>query len=253
MAKNPLENFLEEKSKVAEKRAEEDLELWHSWNSGGRAPELLQPLMQRYNPLFARKTKEWKAPAVGEAAFKMELQKHFIGAAETFDPNRGVAFNTHVQTRLQKAKRFNAKHQNIGYIPEGQAKNIGPLQSAQNTLFEELGREPTHAELAEHLKMPESRVATLVQSLRKDVPSSAFETDPTAFHTSRENDVIRLIQRRPEDYLTPDEAKVFNHIFGSGGAAKITDTTTLAVRLGVSQPKISRLKTSIAEKIKKHI
>jgi DNA-directed RNA polymerase specialized sigma subunit len=253
MPKNSAEEFLALKTKVAAERAAGDLKLWHDWNSGGRTPELLQPLMQRYQPLINRKEKEWRAPAVAPAAFKAELTKHFIGAAETFDPDRGVAFNTHVQNRIQKAKRFNAKHQNVGYIPEGQAKNIGPLQQMQNQLTEEFGRAPTHAELGEHLDMPENKVTSLLKAMRKDVPSSSFETDPAGFATSREADVVRLIQKRPNDYLTPAEAQVFNHIFGVNGARKITDTTTLASELGHSQPKVSRLKTSIADKIKKHM
>lgn len=241
------------KTKLAAERAAGDLHLWHAWNEGGRSPELLQPLMQRYQPLINRKEKEWRAPAVAPAAFKAELTKHFIGAAQTFDPDRGVAFNTHVQNRIQKAKRFNAKHQNVGYIPEGQAKNIGPLQQAQNQLTEQFGRAPTPAELGERLDMPAQKVTNLMKALRKDVPSSSFETDPAGFATSREADVVRLIGKRPGEYLKPEEEKVFNHIFGINGAPKITDTTTLAERLGVSQPKVSRLKTSIGVKIKKHM
>lgn len=251
--KNSADEFLALKTKLAADRAEGDLRLWHDWNSGGRTPELLQPLMQRYQPLINRKEKEWRAPAVAPAAFKAELTKHFIGAAQTFDPERGVAFNTHVQNRIQKAKRFNAKHQNVGYIPEGQAKNIGPLQQMQNQLTEEFGRAPTHEELGERLDMPVHKVTTLMKALRKDVPSSAFETDPGAFGTSREADVIRLMQRKPHEYLTPDEVPVFKHIFGVDGTKKVTDTTTLASMLGHSQPKVSRLKTSIAGKIKKNM
>lgn len=251
--KNAAAAFLEEKAKVAADRAAGDLKMWHAWNEGGRTPELLQPLMQRYQPLINRKEKEWRAPAVAPAAFKAELTKHFIGAAQSFDPDRGVAFNTHVQNRIQKAKRFNAKHQNIGYIPEGQARNIGPLQQAHNELTEQFGRAPTAEELGEHLDMPAAKVTGLMKAMRKDVPSSSFETDPGAFGTSRESDVVRLMQKRPHEYLTPDEVQVFQHIFGVNGARKITDTTTLASTLGHSQPKVSRLKTSIADKIKKNM
>ncbi len=251
--KNAAAAFLEEKAKVAADRAAGDLKMWQAWNEGGRTPELLQPLMQRYQPLINRKEKEWRAPAVAPAAFKAELTKHFIGAAQSFDPDRGVAFNTHVQNRIQKAKRFNAKHQNVGYIPEGQARNIGPLQQAHNELTEQFGRAPTAEELGQHLGMPTSKVTGLMKAMRKDVPSSSFETDPGAFGTSREADVVRLIQKRPHEYLSPDEVQTFNHIFGVNGAKKITDTTTLAATLGHSQPKISRIKTSIAEKIKKNM
>lgn len=253
MASNPAEEFLGLQHKEASKRAQDDLDLWHSWNKGGRTAELMQPLLKKYEPFFARKTREWKAPAVAPAAFNAELKKHFVEAAKTFDPERGVAFNTHMQYRVQKAKRYNAKYQNVGYIPEGQAEHIGDIQAAQNELNEQFGRAPTAAELAEHLDLPEHKVTTVLKALRNDIPSSRFESDPFEFGTSRESDVVRLMQRKPEEYFTPDESTVFNHIYGVNGHKKITDTTGLAKQLSVSMPKVSRLKTSIADKIKKHI
>lgn len=251
--KNPAEEFLEQKSKQAAAKAEEDLHLWHAWDQGGRTPELLRPLMSKYQPVLARSNTAWRAPAVSPSAFDAELRKHFIGAAETFDPDKGVAFNTHVQTRLQKAKRYNTRYQNIGYIPEGQARYIGALERAQSTLTSEFGRAPKPAELAEHMGLPVGKITSLQRVLRKDVPSSMFETDPTGFSTTREADVIRLMQRRPEDYFSPEESAVFKHIYGLDGSAKITDTTTLASRLGLSQPKVSRLKSAIANTIKKQL
>lgn len=254
MAKqNPAEEFLQQKQKVAARKAEDDLQLWQTWHSGGRQPELLEPLLKRYEPLLARKVNEWRAPNVAPTAFKAELTKHLIQAAHTFDPDRGVAFNTHVQTRIRKAQRFNSKYQNIGYIPEDQARHIGPLRTAQNELADELGRDPTHVELANRMGLPAKKVTTLLGVLRKDVPSSHFEADPAAFSTGREADIVRLMQRAPSEYLTEEEVRVFNHIFGANGARKITNTTGIASQLGLSLPKVSRLKTSIAGKIKKHL
>jgi DNA-directed RNA polymerase specialized sigma subunit len=250
--KTPVDDFIEFKSKEAAERASKDLELWQQWDQSGRSSDQLQPLMQRYQPLINRKVKEWKAPAVSPAAFKAELQKHFIRAAQTFDPGRGVAFNTYVQNTIQKAKRFNAKHQNVGYIPEGKARFIGPIQVAQNQLEEEFGRPPTPQEIGQHVGLEAPKVTGIMQSMRKDVPSSAFETDPTNFSAAREQDVIRIMSRRPEEYFDADEAKVFKHIYGVG-SAKITSTKDLATQLGTSQSRISRLKTSIGQKIKNNI
>jgi hypothetical protein len=250
---NAAEVFLKEKSKTAAQRAEHDLHLWHAWNTGGRTPDLLEPLMSRYDPLMRRKSTEWRAPNVAPAAFKAELEKQFIQATQTFDPNRGVAFNTHVQSRLKKAQRFNSRHQNIGYIPEDLARHVGPMDRATNDLTEDLGRPPTAVELASHMGISQSKVKALITQRRKDVPSSHFESDPTALSGGREADVVRLIQRRPSEYLTPDEVRVFSHVYGINGARKILDTTTLAMQLGLSQPKVSRLKTSIAGKVQKYL
>ena len=249
---NSAEEFLDTKKKTAAVRAEQDLHLWHAWNQGGRTPQLLEPLLTRYDSLMNRKATDWRAPNVSPAAFKAELHKQFINAAHSYDPERGVAFNTHVQTRLKKAQRFNAKHQNVGYIPEDLSRYVGPMDRARNELTEQFGRSPTTVELASHMGLPQRKLTALVTQLRKDVPSSHFESDPTSLSTGREADVVRLIQRRPAEYLTPEEVKVFSHVYGLQGFRKITDTTTLASTLGLSQPKVSRLKTSIANKVKSY-
>jgi len=256
MDENPAQEFLGFQTKEANKKAEEDLRLWHVWDQSGRTPENLQPLMKRYEPLLSRKARDWRAPSVEPSAFNSELQRQFIQAAHTFDPMRGVAFNTHVQTRLPKAQRFNARYQNVGYIPEGQSVNIGPMDRAHEELLDELGRAPTPGEIANRMGLPEHKVVNLMKARRKDIPQTNREGVSeylVGSTTSREMDVIRLMQARPHEYLTPDEARVFNHIYGVGGARKITDTTGLAAQLGISQPKVSRLKTSIAGKVKKNM
>jgi DNA-directed RNA polymerase specialized sigma subunit len=249
----PVEEFFAERTKEAEGRAARDLELWQKWDQSGRTPAALAPLMQRYEPLFGRKLKDWKAPAVSPSAFKAELKKQFIRAAESFDPNRGVAFNTHVQARLPKAMRFNTRYQNVGYIPEGQAGHIGKIQVAESELFEELGRKPTPAEIGAHVGLSPGKVQGILESVRRDVPASAFETDPVAFGAAREEDVLRLVARRPEDYLTADEARVFRHIYGSDGTPRLTSTKDLATALGTSESRISRLKTRIVQKLRESL
>lgn len=252
MAKTPVDDFFEHKTKEAAAKAEEDLNLWKAWDSGGRNAQTLKPLMQRYEPLFNRKLKEWKAPAVNQSAFKAELQKQFINAANSFNPSMGVAFNTHIQNRLQKAKRYNIKHQNVGYIPEAKVKHIGGIQIARNQLQEELGRAPTIDEISVHTGLPAKQVSGIEKSMRRDIPASAFETDPIGISSEREQDIIRTMGRKPEDYFSPEETNVFKHIYGVG-AAKMTSTNQLAKQLKMSPSRISRLKTSIGNKIKSSI
>ena len=254
MPDNPVKDFFDFQSKESAARAEKDLVDWGKWHEGGRKPEDLKPLIKRYRPLINRKVTEWKAPNVSPAAFRGELQKQFVQAAHKFDPNRGVAFNTYMQSRLQKAKRFNIRHQNVGYIPEGQVKHIGSIESAQNELFEQLGRKPKTQEIAKHIGLPQRQVATIMRGLRKDVPASMFETDPLGTAASQEQEVIRLVQKRPEEYLTVDEAKIFSRIYGPGGAArKRVSGKALSKEFGMNESQVSRLKTSIGRKLKAHL
>jgi len=246
MSDDHVEDFLEFQEKEAQVRAQRDLQYWQQWKEGGKRPEHLEPLLKVYQPRFNQKVQQWKPPAIPEAAFRAELHRNFIQALETYNPNKGASVSTHVENRLQKTKRFVGKHQNIGYIPEGQARYIGTIQRAQDELTEEFGRAPSDAEIGRHIGLPIKRVKTIRAAMVRDIPSSMFESDPTARASRREQEVLSLLPTA----LKPDELEVFNHVYGREGRSKITSTNALAARLGKSPSQISRIKTRIARKYK---
>jgi len=249
MAKSPLTEFRNYNQEQATTRKDREVEQWQRWKSAPdhEKPKHLQPLLQAYEPTFNRKVNEWSrgARAVQPAAFKAELQRQFIHALNTYDPSK-AALSTHVETRLQKAKRFVGTHQNLAYIPEGQARFIGPILKAKDELTEQFGREPTHDEIADHIGMTPRKVEQISKSLKKDIPASMLVNDPSAQSSSREREVLDLLQFN----LTPDEKQVFDYLYGRNGMPVVQSTNDLSKKLGKSAPQISRLKTSILNKYK---
>jgi len=249
---NPVQSFQDFRTQQSVARQNREIQLWQQWK---QAPEkekvkYLEPLLNVYEPTFQKKVNDWSrgAAAIQPVAFKAELEKHFIGALNTYNPDK-AALSTHVEMRLQKAKRHVIQHQNLAYIPEGQVAHIGKLRNAQMQLQEDLGRMPTPDELGDHLGMPAKRVNTILQSLKKDVPSSKFESDPTASHVGREREVLSLLQYS----LPPDEKELFEYLYGQNGKPQIQSTNELAKRLNKSAPQISRIKTSIIKKYKSYL
>src|SRR5579862_7528263 len=169
---NPVGDYLQSKEAQKEDRKKKEIELWRTWKAGGEKPEHLEPLLKIYEPALNYKLRQWKAPSVPESAFKLVLQDHFIGALRSYDPSRGAALNTHVENRLHKAKRYNARNQNLAYLPEGQISQISPINKAHDELRSELGRDPTNAEIGEHLGLTEKRVETIRKGQRKDIAGS---------------------------------------------------------------------------------
>lgn len=251
MPKDPVKDFREFRQQQSITRKDRETALVEQWKAAPEheKPKHLQPLLQAYEPTFNRKVNEWSrgARAIQPAAFKAELQKHFINALQTYDPTK-AALSTHVEMRLQKAKRFVGTHQNLAYIPEGQARFIGPIQKARDELTEQFGREPTHTEIADHLGMQPHKVERLAKSLKKDIPASMLVNDPSAQTSSREREVLDLLQFN----LSPEEKKVFDYLFGRNGMPKVLSTNDLAKKLNKSAPQVSRLKTSILNKYKQY-
>lgn len=249
---NPLEEFLKTAAGELSAKQQQELQHLHTWRESGHDPEHLRPLLQSYQPILDQRLKQWKAPAVPEPAFRAELQSHFINALKTYDPTKGAGLRTHVENRIQKAKRFNAKYQNVARIPEAKAMQIGKIDAAKRELNEQFGRDPTHLEIATHIgdpKLKEKHITQIENARMRDVPASAFEDDPTELQHMRSREVLSLL---PYD-LTHDERTVFNHLYGLEGHEQIQSTNDLAKKLGKSPSQISRHRTAIFDKYKSYL
>lgn len=252
MKSNPIDNAFDGQVKAAAEKRAEDLKLWEAWKQNP-GPETTRPIMQRFEPVFKAKIRQWKAPNVNEDAFRTELQLRTLKALETFDPSK-AGFRTHLEFHLQKAMRFNANQQNYARIPEGQARRIGKIDSARNELSEELGRDPTHEEIAELLNsrlvgkekaLSGKQVAKIQASRINDVVLSSLEQDPSPNAINRDREIISLL--RPT--LKPDEQVVFDHLYGINGRPLISSTNELARTLGKQPSQISRLRSSILKRV----
>lgn len=256
----PIDKFVRAKNERNEQKHKETEALWTRYHESGRQPEHLEPLIQNFQGLIAAKIKEWKPPSIPHSVFEAELTKHVANAIDSFNPDKGATLNTHVNYRVQKAKRYMVQQQNLARIPEAQAYQIGNLHRAQDTLTEELGRTPTSAEIAAHMsqasgkKVTPKQVTTIQQAQRKDISSSVWDSDPTTAsrftqHTQREQEILPFVRMT----LDPQEQLVFDHVYGHAGTPVITSTGQLAQRLGMSPSQVSRLKTSIATKYKHYL
>lgn len=261
MAENPVEELEEHQKTAATQRREHEHKLWETWNQGGRKPEDLEPLLNVFAPVVAAKTREWKAPRLNENAFKADIHTHMIKAFETYNPNHGASLRTHIEHRIQKSKRYNAKNQNFAYIPEEPASFIGKINKAKDELMEEHGRDPTHQELAAHVsyldpkaRMTPKKIKEIMEWQRPDLPSSGWSYDPAPRVGNREQEVLGLIQAEITSvFPSQDERAVFEYIYGLNGKPTVTGTNELAAKLGKSPSQVSRIKKSIGNKVKSYL
>lgn len=242
-----LDDLLEEGLADLHKTAnEQHLELHRQWMQGGKKPEDLAPLIKAFNPVIDRKVQDYSTGAklVNQEALRANMLLHTVKAFESFDPNRGASLSTHVQNHLKKGLRKVVQSQNIGRIPEENAFQIGNVGRAMAELREELQRDPTHQELADHTGLPLAKVKRVLGQQIADVSSGGFETDVVTQAHPRDFEIQMTLRSE----LTPQEQLVFDHVFHEDPSKRITSTSALAKKLGLQDPQVSRLKTSIAKK-----
>jgi DNA-directed RNA polymerase specialized sigma subunit len=226
-------------------RAQRELQMWHDWNNSGKDPNKLRPLLSSLQPLVKNRMRlfEHNVRDIPPSAIQSEFQDQLLGALETYQPGK-AKLNTWISTRLKKANRFISTYQNPGRIGEKRTGQIAKFQNVESLLTQEFGRRPTEYEIADHAQMPVGDVRKLQTEIRKSFPSGHFgSASPATITPSRTNEILELL---PHD-LTSDEAPVFEYVFGRGGKPKL-GTGAIAKKLGMSAPKISRIKKSIADK-----
>jgi DNA-directed RNA polymerase specialized sigma subunit len=231
-------------------RRQQDIDLWYQWHHGGRQPELLEPLVARFDPIIEAKMRQWKPPMAHEEAFRTELRKQVIKAIHSYNPNRGTALSTHVVSRLPAALRWGNQHANTAYIPEGKTKYIGQLLAAQDELRENFGRDPTHEELAEATGIPLHHVQKTMKAMRKDVLSSAFESDPTPQESARH---MEIIEHLPDALPSDKHREVFYYMYGLNGYPQIKSPGEIARRMKKNPSQISRIRTDIINVYKQYL
>jgi len=92
-------------AKELRERQSKEMEMWNHWNTNGRQPEHLEPLVNSFRPLINSKVNVYttKIRDIPPEAIRAEFMNQFVQAMQTYNPDRGPGLGTHVQHQLKKA------------------------------------------------------------------------------------------------------------------------------------------------------
>lgn len=265
--KTPVDTYLE--SKEAAARKDHQLQLYYDYKNSGWHPDKLDPILDYFKPVIDQKIRLYKAPDVDEEAMRAQAHMYMAAAVQTFKPEYGFALSTHIEKPLMKLQRYNQQQQNFARISEGRTRKIGPVNQAFQILQTDLGRDPTHDEVASKANelilesgkrmrpFTPKAVEQTLRSQRKDISSSTFESDPTSRAVFRMDELVHLMPDhiRNSNLFKPHERElalsVFYHATGHDGHERLDSNRELAKRLKISEPKASSIKTRILNEAKR--
>lgn len=201
---------------VPEAQRKRELELLQQWRKTEH-PKYFQELYTSMKPLlYDAARKAAYGSNIPESAHRIYAAQTFLDALRTFKPEKGT-LQTHVYGAVhQKAKRLNYMYQNVGQMPEPRAMQVGLYQNEHSNMKGELGRDPSHSELADRLGWSVKDVMHIQKEVRKDL-AIGEGTDETAFSEGSLD--LETLNHLYFD-LTPEEKTVYDYVFGKQGKAK---------------------------------
>ena len=165
---DPVRVYLKEIGRVPLLTPEEEIELSERMQKGD--PAAKKRLSEANLRLVVSIAKRYVGRGMQFLDLIQEGNLGLIKAVEKFDHSKGFKFSTYATWWIRQAiTRAIADQARTIRIPVHMVETITRVKKVSNQLLHELGRDPTSAELAEAMKMPEDKVREILRIAQEPV------------------------------------------------------------------------------------
>jgi|GEM_PF-1715751 len=188
--------------------------------------------------------------AGGDKSLNARAKRLAIDAFRSYDPKKGAKLSTHLYIRLQPLQREYTQRSSILGIPERVQLDRFRLEQAETALNDELGREPSDAEIAEYVGFSTRRIAHVRKFARKRFAESQIRSpegeplQPVAEEISPEDVWFEFVHYD----LDPVDKKILEWKTGMYNK-KVLSTNEIARRLKITPSAVSQRAAKIALKL----
>jgi DNA-directed RNA polymerase specialized sigma subunit len=204
----------------------------------GKLLRTVQPVVDTAIRSYAGKT----SPAVQSQAKMLAMQSF-----KTYDPAKG-AMKTHLLSNLQRLQRIAGQSAQPIHIPEriGLARN--QLREAEEVLRDDLGRDPSDMEIANHTGLSLGRLAQ-IRKANSGINSGSVidetgENYAPAVNMPGNTDAADAWQQMVYYDLGQTDQVIMDYSLGLHGTPKMSNTE-IAQRLGITPGAVSQRKNKI--------
>jgi len=175
-----------------------------------------------------------------------------LESLNTYDPSRGK-LRPHVMNHLRGLTRYAVKQQQVVSTPELVLLDHKRIADSTKSLADELGRDPSDAELANHTGLSLKRIGS-IRNARFGLPQSQIETAMTDEEGSPGDAAVAdpdPTQRLAEFiYADLDDADrlILEHRLGLRGKPKL-ESGEIAKKLNLSAARVSQRAHALARKL----
>lgn len=186
----------------------------------------------------------------GNQALLPSARRLAVDAFKTYDPSKGAKLQTHLMTQLQPLRRKAREAENVVNVPERVSADLYRLDQSNQALTDQLGREPSDRELADHTGLSMKRIGH-VRTFQGTETAESQLVDPEGgvFYPGTEQpDPDRILIEYVHHDLDPVDQKILEWSTGLYGKDQL-QKQEIANRLGLSPGAVSQRAAKIAKRL----
>jgi RNA polymerase primary sigma factor len=234
---SPLETYLREINETALLTAQEEKDLAHRISAGdGEARDRMVRANLRLVVNIAR---SYTGKGLGLQDLIEEGNLGLLRAVEGFDPTMNTRFSTYASYWIkQSIKRALVNTAKTIRIPAYMVELLAKWRRATTRLQDELGRPPSHEEVARTLDLPKKKLSIIKKAIR--VYNSAPQTEQMESGWSLDEMVMDVNTKTPDTEMV--EADDLHHVLDLLDKMDKREATVLRMRFGLDDEEPKTLK-----------
>ncbi len=234
---SPLETYLREINETSLLSADEEKELAHRIENGDH--EARDRMVRANLRLVVNIARGYTGKGLGLQDLIEEGNLGLLRAVEGFDPTMNTRFSTYASYWIkQSIKRALVNTAKTIRIPAYMVELLAKWRRASAKLQDELGRSPTHEEVARTLNLPKKKLGIIKKAIR--VYNSAPQTDQTEAGWSLDEMIMDGHSKTPD--LEMVEADDLHHVLDLLQKMDKREATVLKMRFGLDEEEPKTLK-----------
>lgn len=234
---SPLETYLREINETPLLNADQEKELAHRIETGDN--EARDQMVRANLRLVVNIARSYAGKGLGLQDLIEEGNLGLLRAVEGFDPSMNTRFSTYASYWIkQSIKRALVNTAKTIRIPAYMVELLAKWRRATAKLQDELGRAPTHEEIAKALDLPKKKLAIIKKAIR--VYNSAPQSEQTDSGWSIDEMLMDGRAKTPETEML--ESDDLNHVLGMLDKMDKREATVLRMRFGLDDEEPKTLK-----------